>query len=241
MNSLTKRFEVRSYETDFAKKLKPASFMNYAQYAAEEHAGVLSFGYDDLIAGNNVWVLSRIHVKFLRYPQWNEKVQLTTWHKGTDRLFGIRDFRLVNDSEETMVLATSSWLIIDINTRRVQRVDKILNDESEGLNREDALETPAEKIVIEGEGTILYSRRVMYSDIDVNMHTNNARYVEWATDALWYENENPGEISEMVVNFSSESRAGEHIDILRYVSGNKIIIEGKRADTQIFAVLFTLS
>ena len=149
--------------------------MNYAQYMAEEHAGKLSFGYDNLIENQNVWVLSRIHVVFKEYPIWRDNISLKTWHKGTERLFGVRDFRLKGESGEDMILATSSWLIIDINTRKIQRVDKILSNEDEGVLRESALEESAGKIEIPSDCKILYSRVVAYSDIDVNRHTNNAR------------------------------------------------------------------
>lgn len=239
MNSLTKCFEVRSYETDFLKKLKPASFMNYAQYMAEEHARTLRFGYDDMIAGNNVWVLSRIHVKFLEYPLWKEKIEFKTWHKGTDKLFGIRDFKVTNESGDDIILATSSWLVIDIDTRRVQRVDKILG-EQDGADREDAIVETASKIRATADSTLLYKRRVAYSDIDLNMHTNNARYVEWASDALFYEKSEPVEVSEMTVNFSLESHAGDNIEIYRFEAGNEVIIEGKRDGALIFSVLFLL-
>ncbi len=238
MNSLTKSFEVRSYETDFSKKLKPASFMNYAQYMAEEHAGRLSFGYDNLIENQNVWVLSRIHVVFKEYPIWRDNISLKTWHKGTERLFGVRDFRLKGESGEDMILATSSWLIIDINTRKIQRVDKILSNEDEGVLRESALEESAGKIEIPSDCKILYSRVVAYSDIDVNRHTNNARYVEWATDALFSISGDSCEIREMTVNFNSECRLGEKIDICAHKNEKNVVIEGRREGTNIFTVLF---
>ena len=37
------------YDTDVSKLLKPSSFMNYAQEAANLHASVLGFGYDDMM------------------------------------------------------------------------------------------------------------------------------------------------------------------------------------------------
>ena len=74
------------YETDAAWRLKPASFMNMAQEAAGCHAVELGFGYDDLIAKNTAWILSRVRVDFLDTPLWREDMTLTTWHKGLNRL-----------------------------------------------------------------------------------------------------------------------------------------------------------
>ena len=43
------------YQTDAAKLLKPASFMDMAQEAANRHADILGFGYDDLSRTRTLW------------------------------------------------------------------------------------------------------------------------------------------------------------------------------------------
>ena len=75
------------YYTDASSRLKPTSFMDLAQEAAGQHAVHLGFGYDDLIATNTAWILSRVNVKFIDAPKWREDITLTTWHKGLNRLF----------------------------------------------------------------------------------------------------------------------------------------------------------
>ena len=87
MDRFEQNLMIPCYDTDVSKLLKPSSFMNYAQEAANLHASVLGFGYDDMMVTRSAWVLSRMHVKFLRHPVWREKVRITTWHKGPERLF----------------------------------------------------------------------------------------------------------------------------------------------------------
>ena len=65
----SQHFIIPCYETDEAQLLKPASFMDFAQEAANRHADILGFGYDDLSRTRNLWVLSRMHVRFLRHPR----------------------------------------------------------------------------------------------------------------------------------------------------------------------------
>ena len=84
------------YDTDAAWRLKPSAFMNLAQEAAGQHAVYLGFGYDDLIVSNTAWILSRLNIKFLDTPLWRDEITLTTWHKGLNRLFYIRDFVLTD-------------------------------------------------------------------------------------------------------------------------------------------------
>lgn len=251
MNSLKEEFEIRSYETDFKQDLRPFAFMNYAQYMAEKHATILKFGYENLLENQTVWVLSRVNVNFLEYPRWNDKVSFETWHKGTDRLFGIRDFRMTDSENKPIILATSSWLIIDIKTRRVQRVDKILQNNGENHELGDAVKEPAAKIESPKNPELCMVKRVCYSDVDVNEHTNNAKYIEWATDAIFTEYSDCLRIKQMTVNFNSECRLNDEISLYKEIfyneaasgSGqnaniNKIVIEGKRGETGIFIAEF---
>ncbi len=242
MRSLKLTFPVKSYETDHAGLLKPFAFMNHAQEMAGEHAIRLGFGYDDLIKNGNVWVLSRFHVKFLRMPRWREFLEMETWHKGTDRLFGFRDFRVCDASGEQIILATSSWLVINYKTRRLQRIEFIMNGGAESPHIEaattlisDAIKEPACKLVAPECMQKACTRVVSLSDIDINKHTNNARYVEWALDAIDPAISFNMTVKEMWINFNNESLPGDIIDIYTArTSDNQIFIEGKRGDLSIF-------
>ena len=57
MNKYSHKFIIPCYFTDASWRLKPASFMDVAQEAANQHATVLGFGYDDLIASRTAWIL----------------------------------------------------------------------------------------------------------------------------------------------------------------------------------------
>ena len=54
------------HQTDIREEMRPSAFLNIAQELANFHADKLGFGYDDLIKSEQVWVLSRIRVKFNR-------------------------------------------------------------------------------------------------------------------------------------------------------------------------------
>ena len=144
MNKYTERHTVTCYETDASWRMKPASFMNLAQEAAGCHAVHLGFGYDDLIASNMAWILSRVHVEFTDAPKWREDIILNTWHKGLNRLFFLRDFILTDKEGHERVKATTSWLVLDLATRRLVRDPKLMEDGT--VCAENVIETPADKV-----------------------------------------------------------------------------------------------
>ena len=228
------------YETDAAFCLKPASFMDMAQEIAYWAAQALGFGYDDLQRHHTAWVLSRMHFHCETLPMWRDPVVLKTWHKGADGLFFPRDFQLLTPGGGSLVRATSSWLVMDMETRRLVRGGDVLQlVDSDTRVEEDAIAEPAPKIVIPKDLPLEEKgfRTVSYSDVDIIGHTNNARYIVWAFDCLDYDLTSRGRVRDISINFNKETRPGEKVQLfvaaaeedghpVRYVEG---LADGKSA------------
>ena len=238
MLKYSKDLTIQCYETDAAWRLKPVSFMNFAQEAAGNHAVYLGFGYDDLIASNTAWILSRMHVVFTDTPKWKDELTLTTWHKGLNRLFFLRDF-ILTDKEER-VKATTSWLVLDLATRRLVRDPKLMEDGT--VCTENVIETPADKVQMPKgiEAVHMMDHVVAYSDVDMNGHTNNAMYMQWAMDAVDYDLASSRPVREFTINFNHETKYGDVVSIyktrLEEEDGVRVFIEGKSADQSAFCV-----
>ena len=231
MNKLTQNIHIPCYFTDGAWRLKPASFMNLAQEAATQHATILGFGYDELIESNTAWIISRMHIEFVDTPKWREHMTLQTWHKGLERLFFLRDFIMTDQEGRVRVKATSSWLVLNLDTRRLVR-DPNLVDEGKTC-AENVIEKPADKVVFpkDAETVKVMEHVVAYSDLDMNGHTNNAMYMHWAMDAVDYDTTSSRPIREFTINFNREARPGERVEIYRVVQdtedGLHVWVEGK--------------
>ena len=239
MQKYIQEYTIPCYDTDASGRLKPASFMNLAQEAAGQHAVYLGFGYDDLIATNTAWILSRVHIRFVDTPMWKDDVVLTTWHKGANRLFFVRDFRLTDKEGRTRVEATTSWLVMNLETRRLVR-DPQLREGSECL--EDIIATPAGKVQMpkDVEPQLMFEHLVAYSDIDVNGHANNAMYMQWAMDPVDYDIASTRPVKEVTINFNHETKAGDVValykSIIKTEDGRRVYVEGKVGDTSAFCV-----
>ena len=240
MKKYRKDLTIQCYETDASWRLKPASFMNLAQEAAGNHAVYLGFGYDDLIVKNTAWVLSRVHVVFTDTPRWREDITLTTWHKGLNRLFFIRDFILTDKEGCERVKATTSWLVLNLETRRLVRDPELVEDNS--VCNENAIETPADKVQMpkDVEAVHVLDHVVAYSDVDVNGHANNAMYMQWAMDAVDYDTASQRPVKEFTINFNKETKPGDRVAIYkaRIPDGEsiKVYVEGKVDGQSAFCV-----
>lgn len=236
----TEDITIPCYDTDAAWRLKPSSFMNLAQEAAGRHAVYLGFGYDDLIVSNTAWILSRMHIVFTDVPKWRENITLTTWHKGLNRLFYLRDFILTDDQGRERVKATTSWLVLNLETRRLVRDPHLMEDGT--VCTDNALEAPADKVIMpkDIEPEYVMEHIVAYSDIDTNGHANNAMYMQWAMDAVDYEVASKRAVKEFVINFNHETKPMDHVQIYRAVvdkeDGCHVFIEGRVNDNSAFCV-----
>lgn len=234
------KITVPCYDTDASWLLKPASFMNLAQEAAGRHAVYLGFGYDDLIVSNTAWILSRVHVEFIDTPKWREDITLTTWHKGLNRLFFLRDFVLTDAQGKERVKATTSWLVLNLETRRLVRDPKLIEEGT--VCTENAIETPADKVQMpkEVEPEFVMEHKVSYSDIDTNGHANNAMYMHWAMDAVDYDIASTRPVKEFTINFNHETKAGEVVKLYKAVvekeDGRHVFVEGRLAEDSSFIV-----
>jgi acyl-ACP thioesterase len=241
MKSLQERFKIKSYETDENAKLKPQSLMLLMQESANQHADALGFGYDQLLEKGIIWVLSRAHVVFERIPDWREEVVLETWHKGSDKLFGLRDYSLTGLTGEGIAKGTTSWLIIGTENRRLQRIEQHLGNDHPSVHMVHAIEEPAPKLAPPQEIEFVKSREVEYSDIDMNHHTNNSRYMEWALDCINKFVPERSFIKEFAVNFNSESRLGERLDHYACKTSSGAFFEARRGETSVVQIEFIFS
>lgn len=243
MIRFVQNFVIPCYDTDAAWRLKPSAFMNLAQEAAGQHAVYLGFGYDDLIVSNTAWILSRLNIKFLDTPLWRDEITLTTWHKGLNRLFYIRDFVLTDKDGKERVKATTSWLVMNLENRRLVRDPKLVD--MDGICTDDAIEIPADKVQMpkDVEAVYVMDHRVSYSDVDTNGHTNNAMYMQWAMDTVEYEIASTRPVKEVTINFNHETKAGDIVSLYRTSvekeDGLHVFVEGRLGDVSAFCVEIT--
>lgn len=195
-------------EADAASLWRPDAIFTAMQELAGEHSELLGCGRPKLLAEQGiVWMLARVHLKMARYPALGEEVRICTWPGATGRATYPRYFEMFSDGGERLGMAASSWVLADLNTRRL-----VLPSAANLAFPVDVFPAPlAEpgrfRVDVSG-GTVFY-RDVRYGDVDENGHVNNARYIAWITDLFDMERHMKGRIRELKVSFSAEVRPGQ--------------------------------
>ena len=206
-------FTVHSYEADFNGKARLVSIFQYLQEIAWHHAKVNKRGYYDLAKINKGWVLSRMAIHIDQYPLWGEPLQIITWPKGLDRLFALRDFQIYR-GDELLGVATSCWLIIDLDSRRPQRPEPYFREfDFSGL--EDAWDYKMKNLPNLQKPSNAYKVQVGYNDLDVNQHVTSYKYIEWACNAFPLEQYKNQYISHFEIHFMNEIRSDDQVTVTR--------------------------
>lgn len=209
-DSWTQRFEVRSHETDPDGGLSVTGLCDYLQEAAGAHAVDLGISIGDLGRDNLTWVLGRLQLRVERLPAWREAVDVTTWPSRLRSHFALRDFLVESVDREVLARATSTWFVIDVERRRAVRIPEAIRDlrlpERQRAVRETwARLPPPEAPDRRGRFSI---RR---SDLDLNVHVNHVKYLEWALGTLDLEFFSGRRLTELDIDFLAELTYGDSV------------------------------
>lgn len=95
------------------------------------HSATVGLGLNEINETGCAWVVLNWQMKIIRRPAYNDELTVYTWSTSADKLFAERDFRITDKNGETIVIATSRWLYMDINRRRPVRITPEIMDRYE--------------------------------------------------------------------------------------------------------------
>jgi medium-chain acyl-[acyl-carrier-protein] hydrolase len=209
-NIWLEKFLVHSYEVDRTKMATVPSLCQYMQEAAWHHAEHLGVGFEALQNRNLAWVLYAQIIRFDNFPHWDDDILVKTWPSGRERLFFERDFQVLSDSDEKLAAASTRWLVIDMASRRPQRIDFPYRSEIDFL--EHAIQCEFVKFNITPDSGS-HSFKVDYFDLDVNSHVNNVRYIEWILKSNNPDFHHGHRLRELEIHYIAEALYGEEIEV----------------------------
>lgn len=210
---LEEDFPVYSFLVDAQKKLSIPSLFGLMVEIAHHDAERRGWGYSGMIAQNQAWVFLRALIRVERMPEWGESIRIRTWPKTMEGITAYRDIQIRDAGGEVIISATTLWSIIDLEKRKPVR----LTPGEYRVGNNAPMHAVEEKPVkIHGSDALhpVNSFRAAYNHTDMNLHVNNARYIDWVM------NEMPGGlirercIREIQVNFNAELVLNDKVEIL---------------------------
>ncbi|ONK80634.1 uncharacterized protein A4U43_C01F20010 [Asparagus officinalis] len=188
-------FPIRSYEIGADKTASIETLMNHLQETALNHvkrAGLLDDGFGatpEMSKKNLIWVVSKMQVLVEHYPSWGDVVEVDTWvsasgKNGMRRDWHVRDLR----TGQTVMQATSVWVMMNKHTRRLAKMPEEVRAEIGPYFIECGaiIADDSRKLPKLDDNTADYVKSGLaprWSDLDVNQHVNNVKYIGWILES----------------------------------------------------------
>ena len=225
-------FEVTAQDVDFTRRMTIVALGNHILNTAAAAATANGFGWKNLMEKNLAWVLSRLSIEMKSYPAQNEKFSIETWVEDYSRMFTTRNFKIFDKNDNIIGAATSIWAIIDLNTRRPYNLQNQTEWSSVATGISADIEKPLKISEVASEITATAFHTVVYSDIDLNQHTNSMKYVQWLADTFDLAKFEQKNIVRFDVNYINEALFGEKVVIFTEEKEDKTICEIKNAENK---------
>lgn len=206
-------FTVRAYEIDNRKKMTPTALVRLMQEAALQNVLRLKVSVWDLEPHGISWVLMRLNLHIHRLPNLNERIRILTYPAGFEKFFTYRDYRVFDSENNLIASSSSSWLLMDTQTRRMTRIpDFILETFDHRMpNTVDCLPLPSDKLPKFERMDRRKTYEVNWHDLDFNMHLNNTLYIQWMLESVEDQVLQYGYLKELDIQFRMEAVWKERI------------------------------
>uniref|UniRef100_A0A5B7AX50 Acyl-[acyl-carrier-protein] hydrolase n=1 Tax=Davidia involucrata TaxID=16924 RepID=A0A5B7AX50_DAVIN len=227
-------FSIRSYEIGADRTASIETMMNHLQETALNHvkcAGLLIDGFGstpEMCKKNLIWVVTKMQVLVDRYPTWGDVVQVDTWVASSGKN-GMRRDWLVRDCKtgDTLTRASSVWVMMNKETRRLSKMPDEVREEIEPyfVDSPPVVDEDGRKLPKLDDSTADYMRTGLtprWSDLDVNQHVNNVKYIGWILESAPLPILENHELSSMTLEYRKECGRDSVLQSLTAVSGADI-------------------
>ena len=216
----TYKIQTNWHDTDANRAVRPSKIVEYMQETANRQCEASSLPLDWLRDEKGLaFILGTISVNIYKPLHAYEEIEVRTWCREAKSSIFMRYFEIMR-GDEKIAEASSTWVLIDLKTKSMVRASSY--DFLGGCFYYDepidqSVLLPKAKIAKDADLFEVGKRKIVYSDIDYNMHMNNTRYPDMICDYLceMTDKENPRRVAALSLSFLKESPLGGVLTVTR--------------------------
>jgi len=226
-------FTIEYVDIDSNNHLSDYGFFKLLQEIGCLHADSCGLGLKDTLRTRLAWIILDWKLKVFSRPCWNTKLHIKTWPSKIDAVCCFRDFEITDEVGNRIAIATSKWVLLNIDTHRISKITPEIKDAFCPIS-ESVFETEIEKLKEPDFYESDFQYTILRRDIDTNKHLNNLNYVTLAKQALPEEVFENTEFNSVEVMFKLQCVLGDTV-LFRYhkVSNNNHVVAIKSADNSV--------
>lgn len=170
-----------------------------------------------------IWVVTRINIQVDKYSRWGDVVEIDTWVASSGKNGMRRDWIIRDRNTKNMIArATSNWVMMNRETRRLSKIpDEV---------RQEVLPFYLDRSIIAADATgsgrkiekltdltaehIRSGLAPRWSDMDVNQHVNNVKYIGWILESVPLDVLEDYHLTSITLDYRRECRQSQLLESL---------------------------
>lgn len=215
-NASSYAYTVEPFTEDCFGHLSWGRLGNLILRCASMHAGEHDFGFEQMKRLGQAWVLSRLAIEMDHPLPTGAHFEIETWVDRIYRQFTDRHFTVRLADGTVCGHATSTWSLIDFQTRQPADLTKL----SDGgftqtlIPERGAPIAPAGRIRLK-HASHTATHRAAFSDLDINRHFNSIRYLELLLDQFSMEHLEAHPVRRIEMAYCLEAYMGDELEVWR--------------------------
>ncbi len=189
--------------------------------------------WDESMKERYGWVVSKQSLHLDEPILKNDLIEFSTVADNGTHVAFPRNYFVTKDGRQIGTCA-SLWTLIDIQNRRIVSPKRI-GMTPPVFTHDKHLPLPS-SIDLDVDLEYMTTKKVLYSDVDVNYHMNNRKYIEWALDLVDFNVFKDHYISDLSVQYQKEIRPLEDVSLYLGKHENRYVIQGKHEEIVYFTI-----
>lgn len=205
------KFKIQLKDIGKDNYIKNRAILEIFENIGTYHSDMVGYGPNDIKETKVSWVLLDWKLKVLKRPKYGQTLNVNTWGRSMKRTYTYRDFEMYDEENNLCVIATSKWVIVNIDTGRITRISEEIYEKYQiedknvfNIEELDKLKVPE---MFDTEMTYKVSRR----DIDINGHMHNLYYLDLAYEVLPQEVYDKRPFDDVRIQYKKEVKLGNII------------------------------
>ena len=187
--------------------------------------------WNEEMMGKYGWVVAKQYLHLDELIRHRDTIEIsTTISPGTHVSFP--RYYFIKKDQRLIGTCSSIWTLLDIQKRRMVP-PKRAGIQFPEVNHDIQLPPPP-AIQKDLEMHYVGEREVLYSDVDINQHMNNTRYIQWALDVIDFDQHHHCFISDLNILYRKEIRPLEKVYIFMAQDHQRYLIEGRNQEDEVY-------
>ena len=207
-----KHYTVGNRDVGTNNKATNKAMLKYLENIACRHSDEVGYGINTIEQTGVVWILLDWKFKVIERPLYGQTIKVKTWSRKMEKFYAYRDFEIYDENDNILAIATTKWVLLDANTRKIQRIPEELVSKYKQETELQVFQNEIEKLHKPESEECSIEVKIRRTDIDINNHVNNLNYLDLAYEILPDEIYNQ-DINNVRITYKHQTKRREIVNV----------------------------